>query len=287
MVARCRWQHSEAPESWLRCAGITRILCGRQAHRRWHYTGPLGQPKRFVRWYIRSVDAPVAETLTNALNALRAAVTGVRLPRVSLVSRARISPTAGVRKRAAAEDENWGGEAEGPAGRVSLHSSIRLSLVHLVGDIDSPRAAETAEAEAARARFSQQTSISWRMYSHAVDDLDCSSSGASGLDDEHSPAEEAAHLRSLKRRLTALGLCGVLFVWAVSAWFIFTYGLLIFELLGADAQHSFTRSWGVSRRRRRRRVALRGSAGGAEHRGARHLGAAAPHAPRGVAGGPH
>ena len=219
---------SEAPESWLRYAGMVRILCGRLAHRRWHYTGPLGQPRRFVRWYIRSVDAPRLETLTNTLHTIRAAITGAPPPWHA--------PREESETEAARDD------------RARFQTSIGLSLAHLVGDFDdSPRAAQTAEAEAVRARLSQQSSISWTMYaSHALDDLDCSSSGASGLHHGHSPAEEAAHLRRLKRRLTALGLCGVLMVWACSAWFIFTYGLLIFQLLGADAQHSFTRSWGVS-----------------------------------------
>ena len=224
---------SEAPESWLRYAGVVRILCGRTAHRRWHYTGPMGQPTRFVRWYIRSIDAPRLETLTNALHAIRAAVTGVP------------PPWHATREELETEDETAGGEAE-TAGRVSLHSSIRLSLAHLVGEIDSPHAAQTAEAEAVHARLSLHSSISWQMYSHALDNLGDTSSGSTGPHDEHSPAEEAAELRRAKRRLTTLGLVGVLVVWAVMAWFIFTYGLLILQLMGLDAQRAFTRSWGIS-----------------------------------------
>ena len=48
---------SEEPESWLFYAGIVKLLCGPRAHRRWHYTRGA-QPRRFVRWYCRSVDAP-------------------------------------------------------------------------------------------------------------------------------------------------------------------------------------------------------------------------------------
>ena len=40
---------SEAPESWLTWAGNSRLVLGGQAARRWHYTGPKGQPSRYVR----------------------------------------------------------------------------------------------------------------------------------------------------------------------------------------------------------------------------------------------
>ncbi len=40
---------SECPESWLAYAGVVRLACGSKAHRRWHYSGPAGQPTRFVR----------------------------------------------------------------------------------------------------------------------------------------------------------------------------------------------------------------------------------------------
>ncbi len=56
---------NEAPESWLMWAGLPRLALGAAAARRWHYTGPQGQPSRFVRWYCRSVDAPKFETLLN------------------------------------------------------------------------------------------------------------------------------------------------------------------------------------------------------------------------------
>ena len=52
--------------------------------------------------------------------------------------------------------------------------------------------------------------------------------------------------RVRQRALTAVGLVGVVLIWAAFAYIIFTYGLLIMELLGLNAQRSFTRSWGVS-----------------------------------------
>ena len=271
---------SEAPESWLRYAGVARILFGRLAHRRWHYTGPLGQPKRFVRWYIRSVDAPRLETLTNTLHAIHAAVTGAPPPwhapqhaaeaedagsddgdarhgRVSLqksISMSLAQLLEEHRNLAAAQTEAAHIE-DARSGSLSLQTSIRLSLMQLVDEQSTPQVAQAAKAEAAReeaaraARMSQLSSISWQMYSRGklADDLDVSSSGASGMHhDEPSPAEEAAELRRAKRRLAALGLVGVAAVWAIMAWFIFTYGLLILQLMGLDAQRAFTRSWGIS-----------------------------------------
>jgi hypothetical protein len=35
-------------------------------------------------------------------------------------------------------------------------------------------------------------------------------------------------------------------IWAIFAWFILTYGLLCYELLGSGAEDSFTQSWAIS-----------------------------------------
>ena len=67
---------SEAPESWLQWRGWRKFVLGLQAHRLWHYTGRLGQPMRYVRWWARSSsDAPPVETLQNAWLRLVAALT--------------------------------------------------------------------------------------------------------------------------------------------------------------------------------------------------------------------
>ena len=71
---------SEAPESWLLWAGLPRLVFGPQAHRKWHYTGPAGQPVRFVRWFCRSVDAPHLETLLNLWESAKAWATGDDTP---------------------------------------------------------------------------------------------------------------------------------------------------------------------------------------------------------------
>ena len=56
---------NEAPESWLSWAGWPKLVWGPGAHRRWQYSGPAGQPVRFVRWWIRCRDAPTPETIGN------------------------------------------------------------------------------------------------------------------------------------------------------------------------------------------------------------------------------
>jgi hypothetical protein len=70
---------SECPESWLQWAGLARLLLGGDANRRWHYTRGK-PPRRFVRWYCRSVEAPLSETAANLLRSARAWATGTRPP---------------------------------------------------------------------------------------------------------------------------------------------------------------------------------------------------------------
>ena len=88
-------------------------------------------------------------------------------------------------------------------------------------------------------------SFDWHMYSHDTGSLP-THADTDDMHQKHSQEEEAKQLRRSKRQLTALGLFGILLLWACFAWFIITYGLLIFELLGRDAEESFIRSWGVS-----------------------------------------
>ncbi len=71
---------SDAPESWLMYSGWIKFVFGFHAHRRWHYTGPAGQPVRFVRWHIRSVTAPLPETLLNLCTSVKCFLTGAEPP---------------------------------------------------------------------------------------------------------------------------------------------------------------------------------------------------------------
>ena len=61
-----------------------------------------------------------------------------------------------------------------------------------------------------------------------------------------STKRSAMALRRSKRMLTAFGLGGIYVTWTLFAWFIFTYGSLIYQLLGPAQQNDFARGWGVS-----------------------------------------
>lgn len=52
--------------------------------------------------------------------------------------------------------------------------------------------------------------------------------------------------RARRRAFTWVGLAGVAFVWALVSWFIFTYGALIYKLMGARTEASFVTSFGIT-----------------------------------------
>ena len=47
-----------------------------------------------------------------------------------------------------------------------------------------------------------------------------------------------------KRFYASIGLLGVYLCWTIFAWFIFTYGMLIYRNLGDKAQEEFAKTWG-------------------------------------------
>jgi hypothetical protein len=63
---------------------------------------------------------------------------------------------------------------------------------------------------------------------------------------EKEAREEAAGDVLIKRVLLSAGIIGTGITWVLFAWFTFTYGLLIYNTLGAKAQDSFVNSWGIS-----------------------------------------
>ena len=81
-LARCFGiaNSSEGPESWLEWVGWRKFVFGPHAHRKWHYTGPKGQPNRHVKWFIRSIGAPPPETAINLWHSLVAWVTRTEPP---------------------------------------------------------------------------------------------------------------------------------------------------------------------------------------------------------------
>ena len=170
---------NEAPESWLAWGGSPRFVFGPQAHRRWRYTGPAGQPVRYVRWFVRSVDAPKFETLMNLWFSLKAFVTRSLTP--------------------------WEEEAEEFEATLAAEAAAEAA------------AAEGEEGSIARPSGTVSTSFA-----------------------------SAKRLRFSKRKLTAVGVGGVYLIWAFFSWVVFTYGMLIYKLLGPSTQDSFATSFGVS-----------------------------------------
>ena len=243
---------NEAPESWLtvrspvmaiaaRLRVLTCVRCpfcrpqwsfswrklvfGMQAHRRWHYTGPLGQPHRHVRWFIRSVDAPLPETAINLWHSLRAWATGTEPPWAE--------------EAREAEEEEAAGKDASPQPRSSFarhstgsshhhaarHSVGSLRPRHSTGGHHGGDDAMLAEDDVAR-------DSGYSAYSFSIS--------------QHGSQASAAELQRYKRIITAVGVCGTYITWAAFAWFIFTYGALIYKLLGDSAEEAFARCWGVS-----------------------------------------
>jgi hypothetical protein len=111
---------SEAPESWLEWVGWRKFIFGFNAHRKWHYTGPLGQPHRHVKWFCRSAGAPPTETAMNLVHSLTAWLTRSDPPWV-------VEAREAAEEAEADDDGAADGEAEedAPSESASTSSSVR------------------------------------------------------------------------------------------------------------------------------------------------------------------
>ena len=96
--------------------------------------------------------------------------------------------------------------------------------------------ADAAERAAAEARGDKHPAAA------ADDDLAAGSGGGS----VSSSIRSAMELQAYKRTVMVYGLLGTAVSWTLFVWFIFTYGMLVYRLLGDDAESSFARSWGIS-----------------------------------------
>ena len=215
---------SEAPESWLEWYGWRKLVFGINAHRRWHYTGPLGQPNRHVKWFIRSVGAPAPETAINLCHSLVAWVTRTDPPWVEEWREA-VEAEADDKAEAEAEFEldapacdshsTMSGQVNGGA-RLPADAPRVLKLLHV------------AEQDA--------------LDTHAVGNGKVHGADKDGISDGASTTSSVRSARALaqyKRVIALTGFFGVYVTWALFAWFIFLYGMLIYKLLGDSAQQQF------------------------------------------------
>ena len=218
---------SEAPESWLEWYGYQKLIWGPRAHRRWHYTGPAGQPPRFVKWYVRSVGAPPSETAANLVRSLWAFLT------CSEPAWVEESREAEEEALAAVSEADDGAAAEGPKSRAH-----RLMAEHGI-----PAGASSADAGlTTTSRASQLLELAAGENEHKVTPAHSNGKAApNGNGDaaqdveipdgdaasEHSGSttssiRSAKALSQYKRWVMSVGIGGTLLVWAIFAWFIFT-----------------------------------------------------------------
>jgi hypothetical protein len=131
-------------QSWLSYAGPVRVLCGMSAHKRWHYTR-AGQPGRFVRWWVRSKDAPKMETLANLWHSLVAWLTRSKPPWTLEAEEAEAEAAAGEEEEAPKEVHHDNDDRHDHAAALDTHPA---------GD---GRSVSSSVASARRLRRSKRT----------------------------------------------------------------------------------------------------------------------------------
>jgi hypothetical protein len=215
---RVAWKfcNAQAPESWLEWVGWRKLVFGLHANRKWHYTGPLGQPSRHVRWYIRSIGAPQPETIINLYVSFKCWLT------CSL-------PLWTIEAREAAEEEeeaNADGNGADEGGHLDDYQNDGG------GGSGAPSTTSSVRSARALARYKRimasagliGTYICWAIFTWcAARERLLSPGTAGGKDAHHTRPTRHSHARR----------------------FIFVYGMLIYKLLGDEAQREFARSWGA------------------------------------------
>ena len=198
---------SEAPENWLEWVGIQKLIWGRRAHRGWHYTGPAGQPNRFVRWYCRSSTAPVAETAANLCRSFLAWLTCSDAPWTVEAREAAV---------AAALEANQGDAAKENGAACQHEAASEL------GDDSGSTSSLGSARELKRSKRAAMafgiggTILTWTIFAWFIFVRVQSVFNFRPV----YPADRPAPAQ--------------------------TYGALIYRLLGGNAEESFARSWGIS-----------------------------------------
>ena len=138
---------ADAPESWLEWVGWRKLVFGANAHRRWHYSGPKGQPNRHVKWYIRSSAAAAPETLINLWHSLVCALTGRELPWLKAAREAKEK-----KEQHAAHGQAPAGdikpEVKGDAASAGAQGEAAVMEVEVPEDDDSSVSSSVREARA-------------------------------------------------------------------------------------------------------------------------------------------
>ena len=209
---------NEAPESWLEWSGWRKLVFGMNAHRRWHYTRG-DPPVRYVKWYVRSAGAPVTETAANLWRSFYAWVTNSETPWAEEAIEA---------EQAADEEAAQQKLSRFSQGADDGHSR-RFSQGGTPGAGRRMSASKSNGADAGR-----------RMSESSVEPSDDFNTRALSEDGS------AVELATYKHRVVAIGIAATAICWAMFTWFIFTYGMLIYRLLGEGAESSFSRSFGIS-----------------------------------------
>jgi hypothetical protein len=215
--------------------GLRKLVFGLHANRKWHYTGPLGQPNRHVKWFIRSVGAPQPETIINLGHSFVSAITGMPPPWTIEAREAE--------EETKAEEEAGNGNGNG-SGNGNGNGSGN-GAIHAEGSEKAPSTTSSVRSARALARYKRimaatgfvGTYICWAVFTWCVPRVlrcTCACEHASVVACANRRCAHDTHssLRPLHERR-----------------FIFVYGMLIYKLLGDQAQSEFARSWGASRGR--------------------------------------
>ena len=205
--------------------GWRRLVFGLNAHRRWHYTGPLGPPIRHVKWFLRSVGAPSPETAINLWHSLAAWATGSDPPWVKEWREAM--------------------EADEPTPKTEADLPVtQLRKAMEKADVEAPEseADEAAGDEHPSAPLDKQVdeggclpSVPRSLELLHLTELDESdvlalskdnekTGSVDGVDDGASTSSSVRSARALaryKRILALSGFAGVYITWAIFSWFIF------------------------------------------------------------------